>query len=107
MTLRCVGCGSDKLIEHGAPSKLDGKKSFKCESCNLEHGPLRSRAVLWFLFVISSLVCFGCSAYWLYDHILGERKSTFAPAYISVVFAAFVGAAIVELRKPVPLREGR
>jgi hypothetical protein len=107
MTLRCVGCGSDRLIEYGAPSKLDGKKSYKCESCNLEHGPLRSRAVLWSLFVLSSAVFLGCSAYWIYDRFLGEHKSTFQPVYISIIFAAFVAAAIVELRKPVPLREGR
>lgn len=102
--LFCPRCGSDRVVEFGAKSQLDGKMPHKCEACNLEMGPLRSRLVLWLLTAISLVIAVGTLAFFAYDRLAGEGKASLGLLLAPGVFGAFAVAGFREMQKPVPRR---
>jgi hypothetical protein len=106
--LFCSGCGSDRIIEFGEKSQIDGKLSHKCEACNLVMGPLRSRFVLWLVTLLALLLAIGCVGGFLLAVGMFVMTGVFPDGGKSVlVLTPFIGFTYLgfhELRQPVPRR---
>jgi hypothetical protein len=99
MKLLCPDCGSDQVVKFGEKSELDGKSSYRCEACQLEMGPMRSRFKLWALTLVSLALAFG-----MLGVVLFREQRSLVSGLICGTFAAFAAAGFKEMRKPQPLR---
>jgi hypothetical protein len=108
--LQCPKCWSRSVSPHGNPSILDGKTGYQCNNCRLRMAPMRSRIALWSLFgiavllAVATLILFG-----LLFLIVGGREHGFQRIHLELLVwflfcMSCVVVAIVELRKPVPIR---
>jgi hypothetical protein len=109
--LRCPKCGSRFVSRRGSPSILDGKTGYQCNNCRLRMAPLRSRVAIWsllgiaVLLTMATLTLFGL----LFFSVGGLEKGVQKIHLTLLVWFLFcvssVVAAIVELRKPVPIKD--
>ena len=76
---------------------FDGKRSYRCDACQLEMGPVRSRFKLWAL----TLSARALAAAIPLANIYLERPAIYTAAPL---FAAFAMAGFREIRKPQPLK---
>jgi hypothetical protein len=110
--LRCPKCGSRFVSRRGNPSILDGKTGYQCNNCRLQMAPLRSRVALWSLLGIAVLLSVATLALFalLFVSVGGLEKGIQRIHLTLLVWFLFcvssVVAAIIELRKPVPIKDG-
>jgi hypothetical protein len=109
--LRCPKCGSKFVSRRGSPSILDGKTGYQCNNCRLRMAPLRSRVAIWSLLVIALLLAVATLTLFgmLFVFAGGLEKGVQKIHLTLLVWFLFcmssVVAAIVELRKPTPIKD--
>ncbi|MGO9471249.1 MAG: hypothetical protein ACLQVF_44735 [Isosphaeraceae bacterium] len=109
--LRCPKCWSRSLSPYGNPSILDGKTAYQCNNCQIRMAPLRSRVAIWsllglaILLAVATLTLFG----FLFVASGGREHGVQKIHLTLLVWFLFcmlcVVMAIVELRKPIPMKD--
>jgi hypothetical protein len=103
----CPLCYSTDLTPSGK-SILDGKLKFRCNACNIQLAPLRSRAFLIGVLGLGFFVILTCIAVLVF---LSAGKVRVGPrSYLSLVVgiiasAIAIVASVRELRRPMPVRK--
>jgi hypothetical protein len=109
--LRCPKCGSRFVSRRGNPSILDGKTGYQCNNCRLRMAPLRSRVAIWSLLGIAALLAVATLTLFgfLFVSAGGLEKGLQEIHLTLLVWFLFcmssVVAGIVELRKPIPIKD--
>jgi hypothetical protein len=116
MTLLCPRCSSSDLVPTGR-SVLDGKRTYRCNTCQLDMAPMRSRIALWLVLIfglvmtLAGVVFVLVLAYLVLQPVEPDHAQEPRTIRVPILLATWPVAAglavficIRELRRPTPVR---